>query len=289
MARPIWSGTISFGLVNIPVKLFTAARDRDVHFHMLSKDGHCRLRQKLVCPETGEEFEFKDTTRGYEIAPDDYVIVTDKELESLKPEAGRSIEIVDFVDLDEIDPIYYDRPYYLAPDEGGRHGYRLLLEAMDRSRKVGIARFVMRSKEYLAALRPAGDVLVLETMRYHDEIVPAREVVGNVGKVKVNEREREAAERLIEALVNAFEPEKYHDEYRERVEELLERKAAGKEIKAQPARPREPTSVINLMEALQQSIESARHREEGRSSPRRPQRREKARSTTRKSTRRRTA
>lgn len=261
MARPIWSGSISFGLVNIPVKLFTAVRDRDVHFHMLSKEGHCRLRRKLVCPETGEEYEFKDTTRGFEIAPDEYVIVTDRELDALKPESGRTIEITDFVELSEIDPVYYERPYYAVPDESGRHGYRLLFEALSRSQKVGIARFVMRQKEYLAALRPAERVLCLETMRYHDEIVPAGEIADDAAKGKVNERELEAAERLIEALVNPFEPGRYHDEYREKVEELLERKSQGKEVRPQPAAPHEPTRLVNLMEALQKSIEAARDRE----------------------------
>jgi len=261
MARPIWNGTISFGLVNVPVRLFTAVRDRDVHFHMLSKDGHCRLRRKLVCPETGEEYEFKDTTRGFEVAPDDYVIVTDRELDALKPEAGRTIEITDFVELSEIDPVYYERPYYIVPEESGRHGYRLLLEALSRSQKVGIAKFVMREKEYLAALRPAGRVICLETMRYHDELVPAGEVADGLEKGKINERELEAAERLIEALVNPFQPEKYRDEYREKVEELVERKSEGKEISREPAAPREPTRLVNLMEALQKSIEAARGRE----------------------------
>ncbi len=289
MARPIWSGTISFGLVNIPVKLFTAVREHDVHFHMLSKDGHCRLRRKLVCPETGEEFDFKNTTRGYEIGPDEYVVVTDKELEALKPEAGRTIEIRDFVELSEIDPIYYERPYWLVPDENGRHGYRLLFEALSRSRKVGIAKLVMRSKEYLAALRPSEQVICLETMRFHDEIVPAEEVAGNFGKGKLNEREVEAAERLVEALVNPFQPEKYHDEYRERVEELLERKAEGKEIRPEPSAPREPTRLVNLMEALQKSIAAARDRETGppvqeRHHPARGRRKSAARRTTRKRT-----
>lgn len=260
MARAMWSGTISFGLVNIPVKLFAAVKDRDVHFHMLSKEGHCRLRRKLVCPDTGEEVQFKDTTRGIEIAPDEYVVVSDKELENLKPEAGRAIEIQDFVELKEIDPVYYDRPYYLVPDEKGKHAYRLLFEALSRSQKVGIAKFVMRAKEYLAALRPMSNVICLETMRYQDEIVPADDVAGDAAGGKVNERELEAAERLIDALVNEFNPRKYHDEYRERVEHLVEQKAKGKQVKVQEAPEREPTRLINLMDALQKSIEAARDR-----------------------------
>lgn len=258
MPRPIWSGSISFGLVNIPVKLFSAVRDRDVHFHMLSKDGHCRLRRKLVCPDTGEEFEFRDTARGFEIAPDEYVVVSDKELDSLKPESGREIAISDFVELSEIDPVFYDRPYFVVPDEKGRHAYRLLFESMLRSQKVGIARFVMRQKEYLAALRPTQDIICLETMRFMDEVVPVEEVIEDVARGKVNEREMEAAQRLIEALVNKFEPSKYRDEYREKVEALIERKSQGKEVKFQPAPEPEPTRLVNLMEALQRSLAAAK-------------------------------
>lgn len=164
MPRAMWSGSISFGLVNVPVRMYTAVRDRGVHFHRLSPDGTCRLRNKLVCPDTGQEFDFKDTARGYEIAPGQYVIMRDEELENLKPEAGRSIDIRDFVDLADIDPVYYDNTYYLAPDERGAKGYQLLLEVMKKQQKVGIAKFVMREKEYLAAIRPYKNALVLETM-----------------------------------------------------------------------------------------------------------------------------
>ncbi|GMU20873.1 MAG: non-homologous end joining protein Ku [Phycisphaerae bacterium] len=262
MARAIWSGSISFGLVNIPVRLFSAVRDHTIHFHMLSKDGTCRLRRKLVCPDTGEEYDFKDTARGFEIAPDQYVIVNDEELESLKPEAGRTIEIQDFVELSEIDPVYYERPYYLLPDEGGEHAYQLLLEALNRSQKVGIAKFVMRSKEYLAALRPTKDVICLETMRFADEVVPAEELAEDLDRGKIKDREVSAAEELVEALVAHFEPDKYRDEYRERVQELIDRKSEGQEIEIPAVQPEEPARLVNLMDALQRSL--ARAREEGR-------------------------
>src|SRR2546426_4331174 len=169
MSRAMWSGSITFGLVNVPIKLFPAVQDKDVHFHMLSKDGKCRLRRKLVCPETGKEYDFKETARGYEIAPDQYVIVHDEELRNLKPEAGRHIEITDFVDLEEIDPVYYNRPYWLAPDEKGAKAYQLLLNAMLETAKVGIAKFVMRGKEYLAAIRPREGALCLEIMNFAEE------------------------------------------------------------------------------------------------------------------------
>ena len=289
MSRAMWSGTISFGLVNIPVKMYASVREHDIHFHMLSKDGQCRLRRKLVCPDTGEEFEFKDTTRGFEIGPDEYVIVNDKELEALKPEAGRSIDISDFVDLSEIDPIYYDRPYYLVPDEKGKHAYDLLFEALSRSQKVGIAKFVLREKEYLAAIRPMRDLICLETMRYHDEVVPAKDVGERPARGKINSRELASAEQLIDALVSKFDPTKYRDEYRDRVEELVQQKAEGKEIKPHADKAPEPTRMINLMDALQKSIAAARERADARPTAPRGGRSAHHKGVHRRSTRKKTA
>ncbi len=258
MARAMWSGSISFGLVNIPIKLHSALRDRSIHFHMLSKDGQCRLRRKLVCPETGKEYDFDDTARGYEIAPDQYVLVDDIELKALKPDAGRSIDILDFVDLADIDPIYYDRPYYLAPDERGGKGYQLLLQAMKSAKKVGIAKFVMRGKEYLAALRPMGDVLSLATMHFAEEIIPVAEQVDLPEAVAVNKKELDVAQRLIDALEAEFEPKKYKDDYRDKVQELLDRKAEGKEIITQASVEEDAPEVYNLMEALEKSLQRAK-------------------------------
>jgi DNA end-binding protein Ku len=257
MPRPIWSGAISFGLVNVPVKLYTATREHDVGFHLLSPDGKCRLRRKLYCPETGEEFDFNQTARGYEVSPGQYVLVKDEELDKLRPEAGRTINIVDFVDQSQIDPLYYDKPYYLVPSEAGARAYRLLLEAMKKQEKVAIAKFTMRSKEYLAALRPEGRVMCLETMRYSDEVVPVEDIEGVPGKVEVNKREVETAEKLIEALVEDFKPEKYKDQYRDRVAEMLEGKKRGEEVR-QVADEEEPPRIINLMEALEKSLKETR-------------------------------
>jgi DNA end-binding protein Ku len=253
VARAIWSGSITFGLVNVPVKMFTAVRDRGVHFHMLSDDGSCRLRRKLVCPETGKEYDFNQTARGFEIAPDQYVIVTDEEINSLKPEAGRTIDITDFVDLASIDPLYYSRPYYLAPDERGGKAYHLLHEAMTRSAKVGIATFVMRQKQYLAALRPMREILCLEVMNYADEIVPLDDIPGVQRAGEADKRELSVAQRLIDALSGEFEPEKYRDDYREQLVQLIEKKAAGEEVVLQPARE-EPARIADLMEALEASL-----------------------------------
>jgi DNA end-binding protein Ku len=258
MARAIWSGSISFGLVNIPVKLYTALRDRDVHFHTLSSDGRCRLRRKLVCPDTGKEFDFEKTARGYEVAPDQYVIVTDEELAQLRPEKGRAIEIERFVALDDIDPMLFDRPYYLVPDKNGSKAYRLLLEALAGSRKVAIARIVMRTKEYLAAVRPIGDALCLETLRYAEEVVAVDEIGGVPEEFEVGARELEMADQLIEHLTTAFDPKEYRDEFRERVMKLIEAKASGEDLVVQePKESAGKGKVINLMEALRQSLESA--------------------------------
>lgn len=252
-ARAIWTGSIGFGLVTIPVRLFSAVREREVHFHMLSAKTHARLRRKMVSSEDDSEVSPQETVRGYEIAPDQYVIIEDKELESLRPQASRAIDIKDFVDLAEIDPIYYERPYYLLPDERGTKAYRLLHEAMRRAGKTAIATFVMRQKEYLVAIRPLERILCLETMRFADEIVPIADLPDLPREVELDKRELEMAHRLIETLVTKFDPHRYHDEYRERLLELIERKAAGQEIVVQPA-PERPPQIINLMDALRASL-----------------------------------
>lgn len=255
MARAIWSGSISFGLINIPVKLFTAIRDRSIHFHMMSQDGNCRLRRKLVCPETGKEYDFDDTARGYEIAPDQYILVTDEELAALRPESGRTIDIDSFVDLDEIDPMLFDRPYYLMPEEHGAKPYQLLSQALRSSGRVAICRFVMRDQEYLAAIRPLNELLCLETMRFADEVVPSDELTEMPRNVRISPRELDMADQLIESLTTEFDPDAYHDEFREAVEGLIERKKSGKHVVAEE--PKEPAStgkVIDLMEALRRSL-----------------------------------
>jgi DNA end-binding protein Ku len=254
MARPIWSGSISFGLVNVPVRLHTAVRDRQVHFHMMSADGACRLRRKLYCPDTGKEYDFGETARGFEVAPEQYVIIEDEELERLKPEQGHAIEIQEFVDLHEVDPVFFDRPYYVSPDKGGDKGYRLLVEAIEQSGKVGIARFVMRQRQHLAVLRVRDHALVLETMHYQDEVAEVSEI-DLPKRVSVNERERDLAVQIIESMATTFESARYHDEYREQLEELIQQRAEGVEETALAEAPPEPGGqVIDLMEALKKSL-----------------------------------
>ncbi|MDQ3569151.1 MAG: Ku protein [Actinomycetota bacterium] len=258
MARSIWGGAISFGLVNVPVKLFTAVRKKDVRFHQVHTRDGARVQQKRVCSLDGEEVAYEEVAKGYDLGGDQYVVIEPAELEELDPESTHTIDIEDFVDLDQIDPLYFDSSYYVVPDERGAKPYRLLLEAMRDSGKVGIAKVVMRTKQYLVAIRPLGEALVMSTMNFSDEVVPQEEVEGLPGKVgEVSERELAMANQLIETLSTDFDPHKYHDTHREQVLALIERKAEGEEIVAQPAsEPRRP--VVDLMAALEASLSAAK-------------------------------
>jgi DNA end-binding protein Ku len=257
MARAIWSGAISFGLVNVPVKLYSATSPKTVRFHQLSSKTGARIRQKRVDPSTDEEVPYEDIVKGYEITPDRYVVIEPDELDALDPKATKTIDIEEFVDLDEIDPIYYDHSYYLAPSAGGPKAYRLLLDAMRDSGKVGIGRVVLRSKQQLCALRPTGEVLTLTTMLWGDEVLsPDRlDEIESVNDAEASDRELKMAEQLIDSLSGPFQPDKLHDEYRQRVLDLIERKAAGEEIAVQP-QPEEPAAAPDLMAALEASLAS---------------------------------
>ena len=255
MARAIWSGAISFGLVNVPVKLYSATSPKSVRFHQLSSKTGARIRQKRVDPTTDEEVPYEDIVKGYEITPDRYVLISTEELDALDPKATRTIDIEEFVDLVDIDPIYYDHSYYLAPTAGGAKAYRLLVDAMRESGKVGIGRVVLRSKQQLCALRPTGEALTLSTMLFGDEVLsPDRlDELDSVNEAEASERELTMAQQLIDSLSSDFEPDKYHDEYRERVLDLIERKAAGEEIAIQP-QAEEPAAAPDLMAALEASL-----------------------------------
>jgi len=259
MPRSIWGGSISFGLVNVPVKLFTAVRKKDVRFHQLHATDGARISQKRVCSADGEEVPYDELVKGYEISKDQYVVIDPEELESLDPESTHTIDIEDFVGLDEIDPLFYDSSYYVVPDERGSKAYRLLLESMRDANKVGIAKVVMRTKQYLVALRPLGDALVMSTMNFADEVVPQGELEGLPGKAegKVTDRELKMAQQLIESLTSEFDPSSYRDTHRDQVLELIERKAQGQEIVAPPTAER-PTPVVDLMAALEASLSAAR-------------------------------
>jgi DNA end-binding protein Ku len=257
-SRSIWTGSITFGLVNIPVKLFLAVREKDIQFHMLHDQDNVRLQRKMVCPADGKEVHSEHVVKGYELSPGQYVVVREEELEAAAPKKSKTIEMEDFVDLGQIDPVYFDRPYYVVPQEQGVKAYRLLVEAMEKSKKVGIARFVMRNKEYLCALRPQDGALVLETMHFNDEVIPVDKVDGVPHKAKSDERELKMASQLIESLSTKFKPEKYHDTYREAVQEIIEKKAEGEEVVTQPAVEEKKGRVTNLMAALEASLAKAK-------------------------------
>ena len=264
MPRSIWSGAISFGLVNVPIKLYSAVSKKTVRFHQLHGTTGTRIQQRRVDPSTGEEVPYEEIVKGYEIGKERYVVITPDELESLDPEKTRTIEIEDFVEEAEIDPIYYDHPYYLAPGTGAEKAYRLLLEAMKEAGRVAIARVVIRNKEQLVAIRPSGEVLTMSTMNFADEVV-SPEAIEEIGaqdgeKATATKRELDMAQQLIDSLTADFDPSKYHDTYRERVLELIERKAAGEEIAVAPEAP-EPAAVPDLMAALEASLQEAKGRE----------------------------
>ena len=259
MPRAIWSGAISFGLVNIPVKLYSAVSKKTVRFHQIDAESGGRVRQKRVGPD-GEEIAYEQIVKGYEIGPDRYVTISPEELEGLEPQKTRTIDIEDFVDLEQIDPIYYDHPYYLAPDTGAAKAYKLLVDAMEDSGKVAVARVVLRSKEHLVAIRPRDGALAMETMLFADEVISAEsleELAAGDGDVKTSDRELAMANQLLDSLASDFEPEKYRDEYRERVLDLIERKAQGETIVIEEPEA-EPEKVPDLMAALEASIAASK-------------------------------
>jgi DNA end-binding protein Ku len=265
MARSIWSGAISFGLVTVPVKLYSAVSRKTVRFHQLNKETGVRIQQKRVDPTTGEEVPYEDIVKGYELTPEQYVVIEPGELEALDPKKTKSIEIEDFVALDEIDPIYFDHPYYLAPGAGGSKPYRLLLEAMRETGRVAIANVVIRSKQQLVAVRPMGEnVLAMSTMVYPDEVVDAATIdeIGAVEDVEVNSRELDIAKQLVDSLAGSFDADKYRDTYREEVLALVERKAEGKEIAIQPTAEEDEGEVPDLMSALKASLDAVKARED---------------------------
>jgi DNA end-binding protein Ku len=280
MPRPMWTGSITFGLVSVPVKLYTAVSQKEVRFHMLhAKDGG-RIHQKRVCSIDGKEVEYEDIAKGYEISRGNYVMIDPEEIKALNPRASRSIDIEDFVDLEDIDPIFYESSYYLVPDRGANKPYALLLAALKHTKKVGIARFVMRTKQYLCALRPMGNAITLNTMLYADEIVSQEDIEGLDKHREPPDRELAMAEQLVKALAGKWNPDKYKDEHREQVMELIKRKAEGEEVVAPPEEPEAPR-VVSLMDALKKSLASAQRFEEPRAEGRLHRRRPLAAKTSR--------
>jgi DNA end-binding protein Ku len=278
LGRPVWSGSISFGLVNIPIRLHTAVREHRIAFHQLHDQDKMRLRRRFVSATTGREIHPEHLVRGYEFEKDQYVVIRDEELEACAPEKTKAIEITDFVKLRDIDPLYFDRPYYVIPQSGATKSYRLLAEAMTRAERVGLARIVMHEKERLAALRPVDGLLCLETMHFADEIVPQEE--GRRQEAKLNDRELKAAQAIIKELAGPFRPGDFRDTYRECVREMLKKKAKGDNVvdassedREEPAEQKPARSASNLMAALEASLAKAKAHTPGRDGGRRAKRR----------------
>lgn len=259
MARAIWSGSISFGLVNIPVKLYNAVSRKNVSFNQIDARTQSRVRMQRVNAD-GDEVPYEHIVKGYELSPDRYVLVEPEELDALDPEATHTVDIEQFIDLAEIDPIFFDSPYYVAPVKAAEKPYALLVRAMEEQQKVAIARFVMRTKQYLAALRAKDGRLLISTMVYADEIVPDKEVAEFDGleDVTVSDKELAMARQLIESLSDDFDPSQFRDDYRDKVLDLIERKAGGEEIVVEAPAPADEGKVVDLMAALEASVKDAR-------------------------------
>jgi DNA end-binding protein Ku len=265
MPRAIWTGAISFGLVTVPVRLYSAVSRKTVRFHQLNGRTGVRIQQKRVDPTTGEEVAYEDIVKGYELTPDRYVVIEPGELEALDPKRTKAIEIEDFVALDEIDPIHYDHPYYLAPGTAGAKPYKLLVDAMRATGRVAIATVVIRSKQQLVAVRPMGDGLLgMATMVFPDEIIDPStiEELEAVEDVEIDPRELQIAQQLVDSLAGPFDPDAYRDTYRDEVLALVERKAQGEHIAVQPAAEEDEEPVPDLMSALKASLDAVRARED---------------------------
>jgi DNA end-binding protein Ku len=256
MARSIWSGTISFGLVSVPVRMFTATESKELKFHFLDKKDLKPIGYDKVRKDSGKHVDADDIVRGFEIEKGKYVPLEEDDLDRLDVELTHSIDICDFVDLEEIDPIYYRKAYFLLPDKGAEKPYRLLVKALGETGKVGIAKVVIRNKQHLACLRTYDDVLMLETMYYPDEVKDAAKLDGDLGKPKVTKAEVDMAKSLVENLSEPFKPEKYNDTYRKELLDLIRKKAKGQKL-PEPEEPEEG-EVVDLMAALRESVEQTK-------------------------------
>lgn len=259
MAHAIWSGSINFGLVTIPVKLFTAVKTDDLSFNMLHAKDEGRIKYERVCSVDGKPVPWDEIVKGYEFEKGEYVVLTDKDFAAVNPEATQSVDIIEFVELDKISPMFFDKPYYLEPTKQGRHAYALLREALSTTNRVAVARVVIRTKEYIAAVKPIGEALVLELMHWANEIVSS-DTLEIPGREKLPEKEMEMARMLIDTMsVEEFEPEKFSNNYHDQLLTMIEARAAGKELpkaKKAPARAK----VVNLMDVLAQSLEESKKR-----------------------------
>jgi DNA end-binding protein Ku len=265
MGRPVWTGSISFGLVNVPVKAYTAVRDHDVHFNQLEKKTGARIRNRKVSEKSGKEVDADDIEMGFEVKKGRYVTFDKGELEELKPESTKAIEVTDFVDLEAVDPIYYERTYWLGPaDDAGKQAYNLLLAAMEDREKVAIGTVVMRNKQYLSAIRPLDGALAMSTMRFADEVVPRSDVDGvPARRSKPDSKAMKLATQIVDSLAGEWKPEQYHDTYAEELRKRIERKEKGKDVVEEPDAPEGDAKILDLMEALEQSVSAAKGRGSG--------------------------
>jgi DNA end-binding protein Ku len=263
--RAIWKGTINVGLVSVPVKLYSAVRTKDVRFNELHATDNARLKHQRICPADGEEVPFDEIVRGFELSPDRYVVIEPEEIEQAAPASTRAVQIDRFVDQDSVDPIYYEKSYHLGPDKGGDQTYTLLARALAATGKVGIGKVVLRTKEYLASVRPSGDGLILSTMHFSDEIVEPHELEGAPeDDIELRDRELAIADQLVDSLSADFEHAKYEDTYREQVMALIQAKAEGKEIELAPRE--EPEATDDLLAALEASLAAAKPKKKAKAS-----------------------
>jgi DNA end-binding protein Ku len=252
--RSIWNGWLSWGTVNVPVKLFSAVDNKSVRFNQLHQKDGARIKQKRINPRSGDEVPYERIVRGYEVSSGKWVVLSKDEAKAADGPQAKVVDIEEFVDADEIDPVYYDKPYYVGPQDGGEHVYEVVRKALEKSNRVGIGRFVLRSREQLVALKPFGEVLALMTMRFDDELVDPEKVDFEAAKKAPGDREISMASKLVDSLAGEFEPEKYEDTYREAVMKLIDAKAKGEEFELPEPEKREETD--DLLAALEASLQS---------------------------------
>lgn len=259
MPRPLWKGAITFGLISIPVRLYSAVKEKSMKFHLLHGEDNGRIKYERKCSKCGKEVSWDDIIKGYEFSKDHYVTFTDDELDSIDMDSVKAIDVEAFVPLEQIDPIYFNKTYYVVPDTAGLKAYRLLLDALEAEGQVGVAKVAFRDKEHLATIRLKDDVFVLETMHWPDEIQePAFEELDK--RVKIKDTEVKMARQLIQQLTDDFRPHEFKDVYRERLQDLAEKKIEGEEIAVAAEPEEEPTKVVDLMEALKASVAEAKKR-----------------------------
>jgi DNA end-binding protein Ku len=263
VARAVWTGSLSFGLVNVPVALFSATEEKSIHFNQFQAGTSDRIRNKRVNERTGEEVPYQDIAKGYDLGGGEYVILSPEEIASVAPGRSKTIDVSSFVDLAEIDPVYFERTYYLAPPskgggKGAERAYTLLREAMLQANKVALATFVLREKQYLVAIRPRADALVMETLLYADEVRnPDQEIDSLPVEAEWSPKELEMAEMLIDSMTTTWDPDEFHDTYRERLEDLIEQKRSGTVVSVAPQAP-EGAPVVDLLKALEASLRATR-------------------------------